>query len=681
MGSMARKVTARLMEGLLAQRGHLLCWVPVCLALGIGCFFTLKFEPRLIEFGYIGAGLVMSLVAARRMPEAVSPLALGLALFLAGFLVAGLRAHTVAGPVLGWRYYGPVEGRIIAIDRSQSDALRLTLDRVHLARVPQDRTPRRVRISLHGKEAGIKPEPGLRVMATAHLSPPSGPVEPGGFDFQRHAWFVRLGAVGYTRAPLMGAVAAAEGHAGLAVFRVRMAASEVVQEHLPGDVGGFAAAITTGDRSGISRAALEDLRASNLAHLLAISGLHMGLLTAVVLAALRMVLAAHPAIALYWPTKGIAAAGALLAAAGYLALSGGNVATQRAFIMVAVALGALILGRRALSLRAVAVAAIIVLCTRPEALFGPGFQMSFAATTALVVVFGLLRGVELRYLPRWAKPAVGVFISSLVAGLATAPFAAAHFNTFAHYGLIANLLSVPLMGTIVIPAAVAALALSLVGLEGLGLWVMGLGLRWILEVASWVAALEGARGYVVAPGTWVLPLIALGFLTSALVQGWVRWTGLVCVMLAFLLWHSAERPLFLIADDGGLAGWMGPQGRALSRAKGAGFAARNWLENDGEGVAQDVAAGRWTDSPVLHLTGKRAVATFEGCGSHQIIVTSVMDAAIDPGSCQLFTPERLKHTGSVALFQDAQGWKIVTARDTVGNRMWTRWPKRGAADQ
>ena len=153
---------------------------------------------------------------------------------------------------------------------------------------------------------------------------------------------------------------------------------------------------------------------------------------------------------------------ALLLAAGYLALSGGNVATERAFVMVAVVL-AVMLDRRAFSLRAVAVAAVVLLVLRPEALLGPGFQMSFAATTALVAVFGWLRDRPGALGPRWLRPVSALVISSAVAGAATAPVAAAHFNQIAHFGLIANLLSVPLMGVVVMPAALAAAALMPLG--------------------------------------------------------------------------------------------------------------------------------------------------------------------------------------------------------------------------
>lgn len=676
------QIGAGITSQILNQRGMMIGWVPVCLAVGIGTYFSMSAEPSLILFGALFGAMLLCAVSIFCLPEGASPFAAAVALCLAGFIIAGARAHSVAGPVLGWRYYGAIEGRVVAMDRSQSDALRLTLDQVRLDRVSPARTPTRVRISLHGSAVGgITPEPGLRVMTTGHLSPPSGPVEPGGFDFQRHAWFARLGAVGYTRVPLMGAAAARDGYAGLTVFRIRMAASARIQAVLPGDIGGFAAAVTTGDRSAISQGALDDLRASNLAHLLAISGLHMGLVTAVVFGALRLLLVTVPVAALRWPTKGIAACGALIAAAGYLALSGGNVATERAFVMVAVALGALMIGRRAISLRAVAVAAIIVLVLRPEALMGPGFQMSFAATTALVAVFGWLRGVEADFIPRWLRPVFAVVISSAVAGFATAPIAAAHFNAIAHYGLIANLMSVPLMGVLVIPAAVAALVLSLVGLEWIGLWIMGLGLRWILGVAHEVASLDGARGFVPGPTVWVLPVLALGFLFVILWQGRLRWGGLAAMGLAFVLWQDGARPGVLIADNGSLVGFMTPDGRALSKGKGAGFVARNWLENDGDGAFQDQAAARWSDGSIIHLSGKRALAAFQGCAPGQIVVTSVPAPDLMKSGCDVFDPERLGQTGSIALSGDKDGWKMITARDLAGDRPWTNWPKPDATGQ
>ena len=625
----------------------------------------------------MGGGAVGVFVLAWGVSEGVRPVLIALGFVLLGFAAAGARAHRVAGPVLDWRYYGPIEGRIVDMDRSASDALRLTLDRVVLARTAPEVVPGRVRVALHGAQGFIAPKPHMRVILTGHLAPPSGPVEPGGFDFQRHAWFQGIGAIGYTRTPVLGLAPAPEG---ISLFGLRMRLSEAVRAVLAGETGALAAAVTTGDRSGVSQGTLEALRASNLAHLLAISGLHMGLLVGVVFGSLRFVMALHGWSALYLPVKKIAAVGALGAATGYLLLSGGNVATERAYVMAAVALVAVMVDRRAISLRAVAMAATVVLLLRPEALLGPGFQMSFAATTALVAVFELLRKQGPLRLPRVIRPVFAVVVSSLVAGLATAPFGAAHFNMVAQYGLAANLLAVPIMGVVVVPFAVVAACLAPIGLEAVGLVPMGWGLEAILAVARGVAGLEGAVIHVPRPPAAVLPLLAFGALWGILWQGRARVFGILPALAAAVLWVGAERPVALIADTGGLVGVMQEEGRALSKSRGAGFVARNWLENDGDGADQGEAAARWTAEAqgvrkadlggvaLWHVFGKRAVSAIASCRDAAIVVVS-HDSTLR-GACDLWTPERLRQTGAVALYRGEAGITVKTAREVSGRRMW-----------
>ena len=664
------------------QRGHLFPWVAVFYAGGVGCYFALPEEPGAVTWaGLAGLAACLLLLLGTRWRGSLWPVPL---LFvLLGLLAAGQRTAAVAEPVLGFRYYGPVEGRIVGVDRSASDKLRLTLDRVVLADIAPARTPARVRVSLHGEQGFLEPEPGRIVGLTAHLSPPQGPVEPGGFDFRRHAFFQGLGAVGYTRTPAV-TLAPAEGGAALWLWRLRMRISAEIRDVLPGATGGVAAALTVGDRSGIPADALEDLRASNLAHLLAISGLHMGLLTGLVFATVRTGLALRPAIALRVDGKKVAAVVALAAGAVYLALSGGNVATERAFIMVAVMLVAVLFDRRALTLRSVAMAALVVLTLRPEALTGPGFQMSFAATTALVAVFGWLRqaGDAVPRAPRWARGAVALVISSAVAGAATAPIAAAHFNQVPHYGLIANLLSVPLMGSIIMPGAVLAAVLAPFGLHWVGLWIMDPPIRWILWVADRVAALDGALSFVPAPPPAALPLLVLGALFGVLWRHRSRGAGLLPMAAAAFLWAGAERPPVLVAASGGLVGVMGAEGRALSKPRGDGFSADIWLENDGDPVDQAKAAERVGlggavgarefrvgQARGVHLTGRGGREWLaEACRSAEIVVLSVEADA--PEGCRLYDSARLRDTGALALWPAAEGIRVVSSADRAGRRIW-----------
>ncbi|MBC7155875.1 MAG: DUF4131 domain-containing protein, partial [Rhodobacteraceae bacterium] len=169
-------------------RGRLFAFVPVALAIGIGLWFSLRFEPGAPAYAGVAAGAVACGILAWRGLDTWRPPAFALMLIGAGFCLAGLRAHHLAAPVLSFRYYGAIEGRVIGIDRSLSDQIRLTLDRVVLERTEPDRVPGRVRVSMHGDQ-GLDPVPGMVVMMTGHLAPPEGPVEPGGFDFRRHAWF------------------------------------------------------------------------------------------------------------------------------------------------------------------------------------------------------------------------------------------------------------------------------------------------------------------------------------------------------------------------------------------------------------------------------------------------------------------------------------------------------------
>ncbi|AUJ63860.1 competence protein [Aestuarium zhoushanense] len=655
------------------QRGHSVNWVPVCLGMGVAGYFAGVAEPSVVHWAMVCGGIVLSVLCAV-VWRSMRVVWIGIALILFGFLIAGVRANAVAAPQLGFRYYGPIEGRIVQIDRSQSDAVRLTLDHVVLENLAPARTPARVRVSLHGQQGWIDPVPGLVVILTGHLSPPSGPVEPGGFDFRLSAWFDQLGAVGYTRTPVL---ALDDDPSGLGIDVLRMRVGDHIRTRLEGDSGAFAAAILTGDRSSIDAEVVEGLRATNLAHLLAISGLHMGLLTGVVFAAIRMGAALFPAVALRLPVKKIAAVAALCVGAFYLLLSGRAVATERAFIMIAVMFVAVLLDRRAVTLRAVAFAATIVIVTRPEEIAGPGFQMSFAATTALVAVFGALRGRGY-LLPRALRGVGAVFLSSLVAGLATAPFSAAHFNQFSHYGLIANLMAVPVMGIVVMPAVVLAVVLTPLGFDWIGLWLMEQGIGWILWVSATVAGWPNAVGFVVSPPPIVLPLLALGAIFTVLWQGRWRWFGIVPVVVSLALWSGGERPALLISDTGGLLGVMVDNGRSLSRGTGDSFAAEAWLRGDGDGATQEGAAVRggfdvvgrtyrtevagWE---VLLVRGKTALDQLEGCDGADIVVTNQRDQVERP--CEEFDLERLQHVGSVAIMPDRD---IKTARQVTGERLW-----------
>lgn len=702
-----------------SQRAGLLPWVPFWMALGIGGWFALPNEPgsgfyaalitaamlagtvRLLALRWSGAGRI-----SWEWADRLRLLCIAVLLVTGGAGLAGLRSHLVAAPVLEFRYYGPVEGRVIGIDRSSRDRMRVTLDRIRLHDVAPWKQPARVRISLLA--ADRLPEPGERVMLTASLGRPAGPSEPGGFDFRRMAWFERLGAVGYTRTPILTVEPPVPGGSH-ALHRLRMSLADSIRQQIGGQAGAVAAALMTGDRSGIHEATNEIMRASNLYHIISISGLHMSMLAGFVYAALRLLGALVQGVgyARYWPSHKLAAIGALVASAVYLWLSGGGVATERAFVMVAVMLLAVVADRRAVSLRTVAVAAIVILAATPEALASPGFQMSFAATVALILVQEPWLRIS-PHVPWWLRPLTMLFVSSLVASMATAPIAAAHFGRMTQYGLLANLLVVPVVGMLVMPGGVIAAVLAPFGLASPALWVMGLGVKWMLLVAGWVSGLDGAVHLVPAAPAAVLPLMGVGavMLVFAPVAAGTclyhlarirRGVGFGLLLLAVILWITSERPLALVSDQGDAVAVLTDAGRVPSRPKGGAFTVANWLEADGDDVAQAEASTRplWHGPPsvrsaiipvggqsirIHHLTGKSGrgrVAEF--CRDGALVVVNAVVPDLGYRECSLLDARLLQRTGAIALFSAPRGMRLILTHGAAKGRAWSLGRPAGMA--
>ena len=668
------------LHALAEARGLLFAWVPVFLGCGISAWFALPFEPGLAFYG-LCAGMVLVLILLHRFgPELWHPPLVALACVLVGMLAAGVRAHLAAAPMLEQRYYGAVQGRVINIDRSQSDALRITLDQVVLQDLPPAKTPLNVRISLHSQD--VKFNPGQVVLLTASLAAPEGPAEPGGFDFRRMAYFQQLGAVGYTRSPVLLWAEAAPGTQ--IINRLRTDLTRAMIAAVPSEAGAFATGAMTGDRSAISLDTVQALRDSNLAHLLAISGMNMAFITGFVFALLRYGLALIPPVALRVNSKKVAAVAAFAVALFYLLLSGANVATVRAFLMVCVMLGAVLLDRRGLTMRSVALAGVILLLAQPESLLEPGFQLSFAATVVLIAGFSALdRQILREKLPRWLMPVFTLVLTSVLAGLATAPFAAATFNRFTDYGLLANLLTVPMMSVLMAAGAMAAL-LAPIGLAGPALWVMEQAGAWILFVAHWVAKLEGAVTPIVQPGPMVMPLITFAGVWAVLWRGQARWAAVAPLVLGMALWATTTRPSVLISSDGALVGVMGEQGRALSVARGAGFTAENWLQDDGDLAVQTEAYARAgfsgpNGARAFDLGGWRGVA-LSGKAAGEALVAAcaqadlvVMPAAVipvvpKPKGCIVIDRTMLDQTGSLAL--SVQDGRLLVQPTRAAQRIW-----------
>ncbi len=655
--------------------------------LGIAVYFASEVEPTVLQS--LGVGFSGMLGAVYIRPQHITRTVL-LVMFLLicfGYGYAAYRTSAVEAPILSRHYYGPVYGRIIGLDRSATNAPRVLLDQIYLPELAEENTPERIRLSLHGFIPDNTLTAGARIAVTASVSPPSPPVEPGGFDFRRMAWFMQLGGVGYTRNPVIPSYTELPSGFMVWLFSVRMQISGKIKNSIAGQNGAFAAAIITGDRSDIDPEILVSLRASNLAHLLAISGLHMGMLSGFVFAIFRYGFAIFPYLALRLRPKKLAAGLAIVAGAGYLMLSGASVATQRAFVMTAVVLLAVILDKPAFTLRAVALAAFIVLLIKPYSLLEAGFQMSFAATTALISAYEWLNKRQVwRFLSRgkwtYAKPVIALLFTSAVAGAATAPISAFHFNQISQYGLAANLLAVPIMGMVVMPSAVIAFILTLFGFEDYAFWVMGKGIGAILAVAEYFSTLESATVSIKSGPPFVLAGIATSGLILFLWKGRGRAVGVGLLLLTIFVWSKTDRPDVLISEDGRMFGLLTEVGRVVNKPRGSGYAVRIWLENDGDVATQAEAALR----DGIDADKQRAIADLQdswriylylrddvgvaaaNCNEKTILVVSKLSGT--SGNCIIIDKNTLRNTGAISINMIDGMPMLKYSRDAAKNRPW-----------
>lgn len=416
----------------------------------------------------------------------------------------------------------------------------------------------------------------------------------------------------------------------------------------------------------------------------------MAVVAGVVFFAVRALLALFPALTVGHPIKKWAAGAALFAAAFYLLLSGAEVATQRSFFMTAVVLIAVMVDRRAVTFRTLAVAALIVLVIAPEALVHPSFQMSFAATLGLValVQIGMPRLMAspdhsaTARVALWGGREIAMLVmASLVAGLATTPYAAFHFHRVTPYGLLANLAAMPVVSAVVMPAGLLGLLAMPFGFDGLFWWLMGLGIDWMIVVTQWVAALPGAVGRMAAFGTGPMILASAGLILLGLLRTPLRWSGVAMLLLATIWAVRVPQPDVLVSANGRNVAVRGGDGRLhLMRSARDAFLVREWLAADADartatdasladGVSCD-GSGCVTQGPGGFIAlATQAEALEDDCERAALIVT----AQSVPLGCAapVIDAERLRRHGALMLRRTGGSFAIDAVKPDGIDRPWS----------
>jgi len=554
-------------------------WIPVLFGMGIAFYFSLSFEPS-FWWAVNGIGFfIFALLISRLRILQLTLLAFS---FIAlGFSIALLRTHTLKTVML--HYALPpllLEGRVsqVELKTTKKGTLYERILLVDLQAETSEKLPQKVRLTLKGNRERLWP--GHRIRVLAKLRPIADPSVPRGFNFRRQAYFNGIGATGFAlSAP---EILAYSSSLSTTLEKQREQVTAFFIHSMTPPLGAIAAALITGDKASIPEKVREDFINSGLAHILAISGLHLSIIAGVIFLLMRHGIALIPFLSLTYNSKKLAAFGTIVMSFLYLILSGFGIPAQRSFMMISLVMAAILIDRTALSMRTVAFAAFVLLFILPEALLGPSFQLSFAAVISLIAGYEVWKNPIAQWMVGGGKLrsflvyAGGLAFTSLLATMATLPFTIYLFHRFSLHAVEANLVAVPLTSLVIMPSALLTCLLTPIGLGTGPLWVFEKSLGMLVEIAATVSAWPGANIGVSQPPLWSFILVVLGGLWLCLWQQPWRRLGVFPIGAGIIGAFWQNPPHILIDGQGKLVALFEGKTLSVSSTRRGKFTAETW---------------------------------------------------------------------------------------------------------
>lgn len=672
-------------------------WLPVFLGSGIGIYFLFPFEPSLAAC-LLALLLALSPIVFIRRSHPYFPAAVALAALFAGLALVKMESDYAATPRIEAGYgTGMVEGRLVKVEAHLApDADRWTIVPSFIEGISSNQLPELIRLSVRPEYKHPPLRAGEEVRVKAALYPLPGPVEPHGFNFARQGWFAGLGGIGAVIEEPIVLRGDDTPSFSERLDRLRNTLAARIYQQTGSQSGAIAAALIVGARGYIPDEAYALLRDTGLAHIIAISGLHMACFAGALFFLARLLLVLFtPGLALRYPIKQWALAPAIPGAVIYLIISGGAIATQRAFLMFLIVALAVLASRPVLTMRNVALAALAILIVSPSSLMGASFQMSFAATMAIIAAYETIpaphrqrrAGRVGRLWDTLWRAGFTLFLTSLAAWAVTGLLGAWHFNRVAGIpALAANMLVLPIFTIFVMPSAAAALALMPFGMEWLALAPMQAGLDVILYLAELCATYLGRAQPVPAPNLlWALAAVA-GVIWFCLWKQTWRHAGLGLVLLALCasVLLPAQRPDLLIDRQGRLAALRDEGGQLwLSNLPRNPFIAERWLRSDGDsrevGEAYDdslficsrtACRSAIEGRPVVVVIRNR-YAPAEKCAGADIVISRVaLKHRLCTDAPLFLGPDDFASGGAHAVYFTPEGARVENAADFIGERPW-----------
>lgn len=675
------------------------------MGIGIITYFQLPFEPRLTSVLALSlcltVGLIWSLYHFRQTSfyneTSVRFFLYGFLSLIIGFAVAKIRTDTLSTPMLNHQLKDVfIAGTIKDIEHppyKKGNKRRLLLNNVSYEGSHKS-LPHTVRLNISDHFIGGKP--GDRIRCQVDLLPIALPLSLYGYDFQLQAYFSGIGAVGRVKKACV--VVEVAHHTFLSNLRYQL--TQTLRKAIPGVNGQIAAALVTGDRSGIPKDIRQNFIDAGIAHILAISGLHISLVAGLIFLIVRRGFALIPFFVERFFIKKWAAIVSIFVTGGYLAISGFGFPAQRAFCMTALVMLGICLDRNPISMRSLSIAATIILFLFPESILSISFQLSFAAVIALISAYEegwtplkdwIANG---RWYRKYLGHSFGIVLTTVVATLATTPLVIYTFNRFTLQAIAGNLLAIPLTSLWIMPAALLAI-LSLT--FGEFIWVFKIldwGLSLLILAAKEISHWPGAAILVATPHYLFLGLTTFGGLWFCLWKERWRWFGLILIALSCIFLFSDHHPHVYISEE--VIAYRSAKTLHVSSTKRGSFAVDIWAKElgltqiklwDNQVTFYPLELNQVTliSNPYLDQAGQKrsyeVIASYitPYCAQNPWLISNgyvwkTCKDKIDPS--HIIDRFQLNRRGGHYLWVGSNGIKVIGAGQHFGRRPWRVMAKK-----
>ncbi|MGL1920298.1 MAG: ComEC family competence protein [Hyphomicrobiales bacterium] len=673
-------------------------WLVAVFGAGIVMFHSVNLRFTAIYLLIFAAFMVVLGVFLYKKRRFLGLFCLFLMLFL-GFLAANLEflrveTATIERPL----YKTEIHGIISDIELFSDQHSRVLIEPSFIENIALETLPKFVRVNLPTHQQNL--EIGDRIEVTAQLFPLPQAAIVGGYDFGKGLYYQSIGAVGAIAKKYLPMQ-----HEKLATkniwtqfrngfYKLRLSVAGEINKNLSGVSRDMTLAILLGikmDRGGESYLTLRNV---GLAHLLAISGLHMGFAMGMIFYFMRLLLALIPFGMVRVSTKKIAAIIAIISGFFYLMLSGGSLATERAFIMAGLIMLAVLMDREALTMRNLALAFLAMLLLSPSAIMNVGFQMSFMATAAIIAYFEWQKNRDFEAadsvslfnrhtrIGRFAFSLRDWFMIPLLTGLVTMPISIFQFSTLQTGGFMANLVIVPIFGLLVMPLGIISLVLAPFGMSEYPFKLMDYIIIYIYKFADFIGEISYLNEHVAKLNWQILLVLLLAFLWLIIWQNKWRLGAFAFLIIIPFLPVFAPMPFLYIGElnqiklSNLMIKGTDDHYHLLSGTRGK-FSSKIWLDYVGEGYDK-TAKNLKPNADYLRcdevacvgelsgfrkernqLTIVRHASAFAAECAHSAIIISAKHYNFPECSAPLqFTRDDLK-TGAIALYRDDDEVRLV----------------------